>query len=108
MRDEELAETGDLGDLIADNDLTGVRLWLAEHPPYEIADELERMDSRLAIVPFRLLDKEPAAAVFDLLSLKDEVRLLQDDHIGEGFFVIIVVADDQLNCDLYGNTPPAG
>src|SRR5215475_12812879 len=35
-------------------------------------------------------------------------RLLQNDHIGQGFLVIIVVADDQLNCDLHGNTPPAG
>ncbi|CAM4307576.1 magnesium transporter [Nocardiopsis rhodophaea] len=57
----------DLIDMIAENDLTGIRLWLAEHPPYEIADELERMDARYMIVPFRLLDKDRELEVFEEL-----------------------------------------
>jgi magnesium transporter len=76
MRDEELAETGDLGDLIADNDLTGVRLWLAEHQPYEIADELSRMDSSRAVIPFRLLDKDRELEVFEELEPPHQQEIL--------------------------------
>ncbi len=64
MAEEEHAE---LTRLVEQNDLTEIRLWLAEHPPYEVADELERMDSRLAIVPFRLLDKDRELEVFEEL-----------------------------------------
>ncbi|WP_179646519.1 magnesium transporter [Spinactinospora alkalitolerans] len=64
MDEEERVE---LIDLVEANDLTGMRLWLAEHPPYEIADELARMDSHLAAVPFRLLDKDRELEVFEEL-----------------------------------------
>ncbi len=65
MSDGESKE--ELTELVERNDLTGIRLWLAEHPPYEIADELERMDSRSAIIPFRLLDKDRELEVFEEL-----------------------------------------
>ncbi|MBB6119044.1 magnesium transporter [Nocardiopsis algeriensis] len=65
MSEGERAE--ELIDLVHRNDLTGIRLWLAEHRPYEIADELVRMTSTEAIVPFRLLDKDRELEVFEEL-----------------------------------------
>jgi hypothetical protein len=34
-------------------------------------------------------------------------RLLQDDHVGKGFFVAIVITDDELHFNLHGGFPPA-
>ncbi|PDP86536.1 magnesium transporter [Glycomyces fuscus] len=65
MSEGERAE--ELIDLVETNDLTGIRLWLAEHRPYEIADELSRMDGSEAIIPFRLLDKDRELEVFEEL-----------------------------------------
>ncbi|WP_026124648.1 magnesium transporter [Nocardiopsis baichengensis] len=62
--------------LIEENDLTGIRLWLAGHAPYEIADELERMDSHRAIVPFRLLDKDRELEVFEELDPVHQQEIL--------------------------------
>ncbi|RCV53814.1 magnesium transporter [Marinitenerispora sediminis] len=73
MADDERVE---LIDLVQANDLTGIRLWLAEHPPYEIADELARMDSHLAIVPFRLLDKDRELEVFEELDPQQQQEIL--------------------------------
>ena len=79
MSESERAE--ELIDLVGTNDLTGIRLWLAEHRPHEIAGELSRMTGREAIIPFRLLDKDRELEVFEeldpgqqqsiLLSLRD-------------------------------------
>ena len=65
MSDGERAE--ELIDLVEQNDLTGIRLWLAEHRPHEVADELSRMDDRSVMVPFRLLDKDRELEVFEEL-----------------------------------------
>ncbi|MFI6578006.1 magnesium transporter [Nocardiopsis sp. NPDC050513] len=65
MADGERAE--ELYELVENNDLTGIRLWLAEHRPYEIADELTRIPDRDAIIPFRLLDKDRELEVFEEL-----------------------------------------
>ncbi len=79
MSESERAE--ELIDLVGANHLTGIRLWLAEHRPHEIAGELSRMTGREAIIPFRLLDKDRELEVFEeldpgqqqsiLLSLRD-------------------------------------
>ncbi|TQN32373.1 magnesium transporter [Haloactinospora alba] len=68
--------SAELTELVETNDLTGIRLWLAEHPPYEIADELERMDSHLAIIPFRLLDKDRELEVFEELDPVHQQEIL--------------------------------
>ncbi|RKS04890.1 magnesium transporter [Nocardiopsis sp. Huas11] len=65
MSDGERAE--ELIDLVEQNDLTGIRLWLAEHRPHEVADELSRMTDRSVMVPFRLLDKDRELEVFEEL-----------------------------------------
>ncbi|HEX5541794.1 MAG TPA: magnesium transporter [Micromonospora sp.] len=56
-----------LGQLVERRNLHGVQRWLDEHPPHVIADELARMDSVTAVVPFRLLDKDRALDVFEEL-----------------------------------------
>ncbi|MFE3459537.1 magnesium transporter [Nocardiopsis aegyptia] len=75
MSDGERAE--ELIDLVEQNDLTGIRLWLAEHRPHEIADELSRMTGRSVMVPFRLLDKDRELEVFEELDsgLQQEILL---------------------------------
>lgn len=74
MSEGERAE--ELIDLVETNDLTGIRLWLAEHRPYEIADELSRMDGREAIIPFRLLDKDRELEVFEELDPGQQQSIL--------------------------------
>lgn len=72
--DGERAE--ELIDLVEKNDLTGIRLWLAEHRPHEVADELSRMTGREAIIPFRLLDKDRELEVFEELDSGQQQNIL--------------------------------
>ncbi|WP_285734655.1 magnesium transporter [Nocardiopsis sp. ATB16-24] len=74
MSESERAE--ELIDLVGTNDLTGIRLWLAEHRPHEIAGELSRMTGREAIVPFRLLDKDRELEVFEELDPSQQQSIL--------------------------------
>ena len=74
MAEGERAE--ELLDLVEINDLTGIRLWLAEHRPYEIADELSRMAEGQAIIPFRLLDKDRELEVFEELDPTQQQSIL--------------------------------
>ncbi|WP_150244806.1 magnesium transporter [Nocardiopsis quinghaiensis] len=66
----------ELIDLVQANNLTGIRLWLAEHRPHEIADELSRMDGGEAIIPFRLLDKDRELEVFEELDPSQQQAIL--------------------------------
>ena len=66
----------ELDQLVAANDLVGIRLWLAEHPPYEIADALTRLPPQRAIIPFRLLDKERELEVFEELDPSQQQAIL--------------------------------
>ena len=72
--DGERAE--ELIDLVEKNDLTGIRLWLAEHRPHEIADELVRIPAQEAIIPFRLLDKDRELEVFEELDPGQQQAIL--------------------------------
>ncbi|UOE17913.1 magnesium transporter [Thermobifida halotolerans] len=66
----------ELADLLDTDDLIGMRLWLAEHPPYEIADALARMPPERAIIPFRLLDKNRELEVFEELDPGQQQAIL--------------------------------
>ena len=66
----------ELTDLVENNDLTGIRIWLAEHRPHEIADEFARISSREAIIPFRLLDKDRELEVFEELDPSQQQAIL--------------------------------
>jgi magnesium transporter len=61
-----------------DRDLAGAKETLAALTPADLARRLPALSTTQRALAFRLLEKEPAAAVFDLLSLSEEVRLLQD------------------------------
>ncbi|QBI55360.1 magnesium transporter [Streptomonospora litoralis] len=76
MSDADVDSGEELTELVEANDLTGIRLWLAEHQPYEIADELERMASHVALVPFRLLDKDRELEVFEGLDPVHQQEIL--------------------------------
>src|SRR5690625_5282218 len=76
MSEGDVDSGEELTELVEAGDLTGVRLWLAEHQPYEIADELERMASHLALVPFRLLDKDRELEVFEELDPVHQQEIL--------------------------------
>lgn len=66
----------ELTDLLDTNDLVGMRLWLAEHQPYEIADALARLPPERAAVPFRLLDKDRELEVFEELDPGQQQAIL--------------------------------
>lgn len=62
--------------LLGSNDLLGLQRWLADRPPYEVADELARADAVRAVLLFRLLDKDRALAVFEELGPLDQHKVL--------------------------------
>lgn len=67
----------ELARLLSDRDLTGAQRWLDEHSPYEIADQLARMDEVSSVVSFRLLDKDRALEVFEELEPVDQQTILR-------------------------------
>lgn len=100
--DGERAE--ELTDLVENNDLTGIRLWLAEHRPHEIADELARMPSREAIIPFRLLDKDRELEVFEELDPGQQQAILLGLR-GTDFHDILEEMDPDDRARLIGEAP---
>ena len=70
MPDEPLQE------LVEREDLPAMRAWLAERPPYLIADELTRTGSPGAAVAFRLLDKDRQLEVFEELDPAHQQEIL--------------------------------
>jgi len=65
-----------LRELVDVNDLDGVQRWLDASPPHVIADELARMDAVTAAVPFRMLQRDKALAVFEELGPVDQREIL--------------------------------
>lgn len=100
--DGERAE--ELTDLVENNDLTGIRLWLAEHRPHEIADELARMSSGEAIIPFRLLDKDRELEVFEELDPGQQQAILLGLR-GTDFHDILEEMDPDDRARLIGEAP---
>ncbi len=100
--DGERAE--EITDLVENNDLTGIRLWLAEHRPHEIADELARMSSRDAIIPFRLLDKDRELEVFEELDPGQQQAVLLGLR-GTDFHDILEEMDPDDRARLIGEAP---
>ncbi|MFE1165991.1 magnesium transporter [Nocardiopsis sp. NPDC058789] len=99
---DERAE--ELIDLVENNDLTGIRLWLAEHRPHEIADELARMSSGEAIIPFRLLDKDRELEVFEELDPGQQQAILLGLR-GTDFHDILEEMDPDDRARLIGEAP---
>jgi Mg2+ transporter (mgtE) len=65
-----------LRELVAAHELDAVQQWLDGNPPHVVADELARMDPMTAAVPFRMLGRDKALAVFEELGPVDQREIL--------------------------------
>jgi magnesium transporter len=74
--------------LAQEGDLTSLRAWLAENGTLDIIDALARLEPEERAVPFRLLDKDRALAVFEGLDPLHQQQLLEalrDERVRELF-----------------------
>jgi magnesium transporter len=72
--------------LTENGDLTSLRAWLEENGTLDITDALARLDPQDRAVPFRLLDKDRALAVFEALDPIHQQQLLEglrDERVRE-------------------------
>ena len=85
-----------LQDLAAGGDAKALRRWLDEQGALDVADELIRLDPELRAVPFRLLPKDRALAVFEALDPIHQGELIEalTDVDADALFVGID-ADDR-------------
>lgn len=75
-----------LRNMTENGDLSKLRAWLEEHGTLDITDALARLDPRDRAVPFRLLDKDRALAVFETLDPMHQQQLLEglrDERVRE-------------------------
>ncbi|HVL97969.1 MAG TPA: magnesium transporter [Egibacteraceae bacterium] len=63
-------------DLVRGQDLAALRAWLDETGTLDIAEELSRLEPPKRAIPFRLLDKDRALAVFEALDPIHQQQLL--------------------------------
>jgi magnesium transporter len=85
-----------LRDLTHNGDLMSLRTWLAETGTLDITEALARLEPEERAVPFRLLDKDRALAVFEALDPLHQQQLLEglrDERVRELFGSL--EADDQ-------------
>jgi magnesium transporter len=66
-----------IADLTRAEDLETLRSWLAETGTLDIAEELARLSPPEMAIPFRLLDKDRALAVFEALDTIHQQQLLE-------------------------------
>ena len=64
-------------DIVASRDIEALNEWLREADPLEIADELARLPPPDRAVPFRLLAKDRALEVFEMLDPLFQQELLE-------------------------------
>jgi magnesium transporter len=93
-----------LGQLLEQEDLPAIQEWLQHHPPHEIADELARMDAVEASVPFRLLDKDRALAVFEELEPVDQQTILMGMR-DQAFHDLVESMDPDDRARMLGEAP---
>lgn len=67
----------EIADLLQGDDLELIDRWLAQADPVEIAEELERLPRERRAVPFRLIGKDRALEVFELLDPSVQQELLE-------------------------------
>ncbi|WP_308258971.1 magnesium transporter [Pseudonocardia sp. H11422] len=93
-----------LRQLLQDGDLPAVERWLDEHPAYEVADALARIDPVSAVVPFRMLDKDRALEVFEELDPTDQHDLLNGLR-DEAFHDLVEGMDPDDRARMLGEAP---
>ncbi len=76
-----MAPTTTLDELVTAGDLERIDAWLAERGALDVADELVRLDPVRRAVPFRLLAKDRALAVFEAMDAIHQREVL--DALGE-------------------------
>jgi magnesium transporter len=77
-----------LHDLVQHQDLDAIDRWLADHGALDVADELVRLAPADRAIPFRLLGKDRALAVFEAFDPLHQQQLLDalgDDSVHELF-----------------------
>lgn len=94
----------ELRELRDNNDVAGMQRWLAEHPPYVIADEIGRSDEITAVLLFRLLDKDKAVEVFEELDSSDQQNVLTGLR-GQAFYDLVEATDPDDRARLLGEAP---
>ncbi|HZG90283.1 MAG TPA: CBS domain-containing protein, partial [Pseudonocardia sp.] len=93
-----------LAELVDLNDIAAVRAWLDGQPVHVIADELARMTPTAAGVPFRLLPKGRALAVFEELDPPDQQELLAGLR-DEAFAELVEEMDPDDRARMLGEAP---
>lgn len=93
-----------LHEMVDDNDVPGMKRWLDEHPPHEIADELGRSETITAVLLFRLLDKDHALAVFEELDPVDQHKILSGLR-DRAFHELVEAMDPDDRARLLGEAP---
>jgi magnesium transporter len=93
-----------LQELLDRNDVAELQTWLAEHPPYLIADELGRHDAVTAILLFRLLEKDRALDVFEELDPVDQQKVLSGLR-DQAFRDLVEAMDPDDRARLLGEAP---
>ena len=89
-------DTVTLAELVEQREIGRLRAWLEEQGSLDIADELVRLEPELRPVPFRLLSKDRALAVFEALDPVHQSELLDalaDVDVDELF--VGIDADDR-------------
>jgi len=96
--------TDTLRELRDHNDDAGMQRWLAEHPAYEVANEIRRSDDITAVLLFRLLDKDRAIRVFEELDTDNQQNVLAGlrDPV---FFELVEAMDPDDRARLLGEAP---
>jgi magnesium transporter len=69
--------TATLDELVRERDVDALRQWLAETSTLDVADELARLEPAEKAVPFRLLDRDRALAVFEALDPAHQQQVLE-------------------------------
>jgi magnesium transporter len=93
-----------LRELRDNNDVAGMQRWLAEHPPYVVADEIGRSDEITAVLLFRLLGKDQAIDVFEELDPTDQKNVLSGLR-DRAFYELVEAMDPDDRARLLGEAP---
>jgi magnesium transporter len=94
----------DMADELTNGALEAVTAWLVEAGPLEIADELTRLRPLDKAIGFRLLPRDRALEVFEMLDPSDQQEILDDLH-DENVLALVEEMDPDDRVRLFGELP---
>lgn len=94
----------DVAELTQGADLGALQRWLDAAGTLEIADELARLEPAQMVVPFRLLDRDRALAVFEALDPHNQ-RLILEGLRDDSFHELVEDMDPDDRARLVGELP---